>query len=153
MGCSLILRWDVPSSTWPLSSSHGGTDGSHSQSVCPHGGPRRRHHGDGAAGGDVPGVAGAHRVSALSASHRHSHLPRRGAHEHAAVPLLLLCGVSGVRAHAEPRVNNHLQSVCAVLFRCDLGCCLIPCLIDDLKDVTHTCPNCKGYIYTYKRIC
>lgn len=37
--------------------------------------------------------------------------------------------------------------------RCDLGCCLIPCLIDDLKDVTHTCPYCKGYIYTYKRIC
>lgn len=36
---------------------------------------------------------------------------------------------------------------------CDLGCCLIPCLIDDLKDVIHTCPNCKGYIYTYKRIC
>nr|XP_055045485.1 cell death-inducing p53-target protein 1 isoform X2 [Misgurnus anguillicaudatus] len=36
---------------------------------------------------------------------------------------------------------------------CDFGCCLIPCLIDDLKDVTHTCPNCKGYIYTYKRIC
>uniref|UniRef100_A0A8L0DRH7 Cell death-inducing p53-target protein 1 n=1 Tax=Oncorhynchus mykiss TaxID=8022 RepID=A0A8L0DRH7_ONCMY len=36
---------------------------------------------------------------------------------------------------------------------CDLGCCLIPCLIDDLKDVIHTCPYCKGYIYTYKRIC
>nr|XP_056722258.1 cell death-inducing p53-target protein 1 isoform X2 [Euleptes europaea] len=36
---------------------------------------------------------------------------------------------------------------------CDLGCCLIPCLLDDFKDVTHTCPNCKGYIYTYKRMC
>uniref|UniRef100_A0A8C8SMN7 Cell death-inducing p53-target protein 1 n=1 Tax=Pelusios castaneus TaxID=367368 RepID=A0A8C8SMN7_9SAUR len=36
---------------------------------------------------------------------------------------------------------------------CDLGCCLIPCLIDDFKDVTHTCPNCKAYIYTYKRMC
>ncbi|XP_005990866.1 cell death-inducing p53-target protein 1 [Latimeria chalumnae] len=36
---------------------------------------------------------------------------------------------------------------------CDLGCCLIPCVIDDLKDVTHTCPNCKAYIYTYKRLC
>lgn len=44
--------------------------------------------------------------------------------------------------------------VCLLLIcRCDLGCCLIPCLIDDLKDVTHTCPYCKGYIYTYKRIC
>ncbi|XP_004373276.1 cell death-inducing p53-target protein 1 isoform X2 [Trichechus manatus latirostris] len=36
---------------------------------------------------------------------------------------------------------------------CDLGCCLIPCLINDFKDVTHTCPNCKAYIYTYKRLC
>jgi len=30
---------------------------------------------------------------------------------------------------------------------CDLGCCLIPCLINDFKDVTHTCPSCKAYIY------
>lgn len=37
--------------------------------------------------------------------------------------------------------------------RCDLGCCLIPCLINDFKDVTHTCPSCKAYIYTYKRLC
>nr|XP_035946899.1 cell death-inducing p53-target protein 1 isoform X2 [Halichoerus grypus] len=36
---------------------------------------------------------------------------------------------------------------------CDLGCCLIPCLINDFKDVTHTCPSCKAYIYTYKRLC
>ncbi|KAF1557565.1 Cell death-inducing p53-target protein 1, partial [Eudyptula minor] len=36
---------------------------------------------------------------------------------------------------------------------CDLCCCLIPCLFDDFKDVTHTCPNCKAYIYTYKRMC
>lgn len=38
-------------------------------------------------------------------------------------------------------------------FRCDLGCCLIPCLINDFKDVTHTCPSCKAYICTYKRLC
>ncbi|XP_078519192.1 cell death-inducing p53-target protein 1-like [Lissotriton helveticus] len=36
---------------------------------------------------------------------------------------------------------------------CDLGCCLIPCLFDEFKDVTHSCPNCKAYIYTYKRMC
>lgn len=36
---------------------------------------------------------------------------------------------------------------------CDLGCCLIPCLINDFKDVTHTCPSCKAYICTYKRLC
>lgn len=37
--------------------------------------------------------------------------------------------------------------------RCNLGCCFIPCLIDEFKDVTHTCPNCKAYIYTHKRKC
>ncbi|NP_001092712.1 cell death-inducing p53-target protein 1 [Danio rerio] len=48
---------------------------------------------------------------------------------------------------------NTLVCMFCFFVGCDLGCCLIPCLIDDLKDVTHTCPNCKGYIYTYKRIC
>ncbi|TRY89228.1 hypothetical protein DNTS_025397 [Danionella cerebrum] len=48
---------------------------------------------------------------------------------------------------------NTLICMFCFFVGCDLGCCLIPCLIDDLKDVTHTCPNCKGYIYTYKRIC
>ncbi|XP_018932090.1 cell death-inducing p53-target protein 1 isoform X1 [Cyprinus carpio] len=49
--------------------------------------------------------------------------------------------------------TNTLICMFCFLVGCDLGCCLIPCFIDDLKDVTHTCPNCKGYIYTYKRIC
>ncbi|XP_030068564.1 cell death-inducing p53-target protein 1 [Microcaecilia unicolor] len=40
---------------------------------------------------------------------------------------------------------------CAV--GCDLGCCLIPCVMDEFKDVMHSCPNCKAYIYTYKRMC
>ncbi|XP_036408537.1 cell death-inducing p53-target protein 1 [Megalops cyprinoides] len=48
---------------------------------------------------------------------------------------------------------NTLFCLFCCFVGCDLGCCLIPCLIDDLKDVTHTCPNCKGYIYTYKRMC
>ncbi|XP_051904987.1 cell death-inducing p53-target protein 1 isoform X1 [Hippocampus zosterae] len=48
---------------------------------------------------------------------------------------------------------NTLFCLFCFFVGCNLGCCLIPCLIDDLKDVTHTCPYCKGYIYTYKRIC
>ena len=48
----------------------------------------------------------------------------------------------------------ELTALCLFLCsRCDLCCCLIPCLFDDFKDVTHTCPNCKAYIYTYKRMC
>lgn len=107
MDYSLIHRWDVPPSTWPLSSSDGRINGSHSWSICPRGRSRGHHHGDSAAGGDVPDVAGAHRVSALSAGHRHSHLPRRGAHEHTVLPLLLLCWVSGVRIHPEPHARKH----------------------------------------------
>lgn len=56
-------------------------------------------------------------------------------------------------AHRLPRAcpsSPHCVFLCS---RCDLCCCLIPCLFDDFKDVTHTCPNCKAYIYTYKRMC
>ncbi|CAI5791802.1 LITAF domain-containing protein [Podarcis lilfordi] len=48
---------------------------------------------------------------------------------------------------------NFLLGFFCCFVGCDLGCCLIPCLIDEFKDVTHTCPNCKAYIYTYKRMC
>lgn len=48
---------------------------------------------------------------------------------------------------------NFLLGFFCCFVGCDLGCCLIPCLIDEFKDVTHTCPNCKAYIYTYKRVC
>lgn len=115
---SLLHRWHVPPSTWPLSSSDGRTDRSHSWSVCPHGRPRGHHHGDGAAGGDVPDVAGANRVSALPAGHRHLHLPPRGAHEHAVLPLLLLRGVSGdgtqLGADVGKRVTAAANRVCAL---------------------------------------
>ncbi|KAM4698090.1 cell death-inducing p53-target protein 1 [Rhinophrynus dorsalis] len=48
---------------------------------------------------------------------------------------------------------NFLLCCFCCFVGCDLGCCLIPCIINDLKDVTHTCPNCKAYIYTYRRMC
>ncbi|KFQ23398.1 Cell death-inducing p53-target protein 1, partial [Merops nubicus] len=48
---------------------------------------------------------------------------------------------------------SFLLGVFCCFVGCDLCCCLIPCLFDDFKDVTHTCPNCKAYIYTYKRMC
>lgn len=110
MVSSLIHRWDVPPSTWPLPSSDGRTDRSHPWSVCPHGRSCGHHHGDGAAGGDVPDVAGANGVSALPAGHRHLHLPPRGAHEHAVLPLLLLRGVSGDRIQLEADVGKHVTA-------------------------------------------
>uniref|UniRef100_A0A8D0B872 Cell death-inducing p53-target protein 1 n=1 Tax=Salvator merianae TaxID=96440 RepID=A0A8D0B872_SALMN len=50
-------------------------------------------------------------------------------------------------------LTNYLLGFFCCFVGCDLGCCLIPCLIDELKDVIHTCPNCKAYIYLYKRTC
>jgi lipopolysaccharide-induced tumor necrosis factor-alpha factor len=39
-----------------------------------------------------------------------------------------------------------------VLLGCWLGCCLIPFCIDDLKDATHSCPNCRQVLGQYRRI-
>lgn len=39
-----------------------------------------------------------------------------------------------------------------VLLGCWLGCCLIPFCIDDLKDATHSCPNCRQVLGHYRRI-
>ncbi|KAL6482492.1 hypothetical protein MHYP_G00105720 [Metynnis hypsauchen] len=43
---------------------------------------------------------------------------------------------------------------CGGLFFCGcaLGCCLIPFCVDRLRDVKHTCPNCKALLGVYKRL-
>ncbi|NWI20828.1 LITAF factor, partial [Crypturellus soui] len=38
------------------------------------------------------------------------------------------------------------------LLGCIGGCCLIPFCIDALRDVDHSCPNCKAFIGSYKRL-
>ncbi|KAG9334992.1 hypothetical protein JZ751_006215, partial [Albula glossodonta] len=55
------------------------------------------------------------------------------------------------RITKEIGLMNIIACVVCCFIGCDLGCCLIPCMIEDLKDVRHTCPNCKGHIYTYMR--
>lgn len=37
------------------------------------------------------------------------------------------------------------------VFSCPLGCCLIPCCIDECMDVHHNCPNCKAYLGRFRR--
>ena len=32
-----------------------------------------------------------------------------------------------------------------------MGCCLIPCCIKGLKNVKHSCPNCKAFLGKYRR--
>lgn len=36
-------------------------------------------------------------------------------------------------------------------FSCWLGCCLIPCCIDECMDVHHSCPHCKAYLGRHRR--
>ena len=36
--------------------------------------------------------------------------------------------------------------------RCFFGCCLIPFCINEVKDCTHTCPNCKNFLGVYRHI-
>lgn len=101
-------RWPpLPTTTRSLPSSDARTNGPRSQSLCPHGrthsdrpgSSRGSHHCDRAAGGNVPDVTGADRVSALSAGNRHPHLPRRRPHEHTLLPLLRLRRVSSGAHH------------------------------------------------------
>jgi len=38
------------------------------------------------------------------------------------------------------------------LVGCVMGCCLIPFCIDDLKDVSHICPQCHHLVGVKKRL-
>ncbi|XP_018594939.1 lipopolysaccharide-induced tumor necrosis factor-alpha factor homolog isoform X2 [Scleropages formosus] len=54
----------------------------------------------------------------------------------------------------EHRSGAAAWVICAGLFifGCAYGCCLIPFCMDDLKDVTHYCPNCNNVLGVYKRL-
>uniref|UniRef100_A0A8C8S6J0 LITAF domain-containing protein n=1 Tax=Pelusios castaneus TaxID=367368 RepID=A0A8C8S6J0_9SAUR len=47
-----------------------------------------------------------------------------------------------------------LQYISYVLFcsRCNLGCCLMPLMMNRFKDVDHYCPRCQFHIYRYNRL-
>lgn len=124
-------RWPLCNAARSLSSPNARTDGPWSQSFCPHGRSHGNcpgssggsHHCYCTAGGNVPDLAGADCVSALSAGNRHPHLPRRRPHEHTLLPLLLLCRVSRsqVRSQAGKRSNRRLIKACLwwVLSHCE----------------------------------
>ncbi|XP_050513602.1 LITAF domain-containing protein [Diabrotica virgifera virgifera] len=50
-----------------------------------------------------------------------------------------------------PGCIAYISSAVLCLIGCFFGCCLIPCCIDKCLDVSHTCPNCRAYLGTYKR--
>ncbi|KAL0992834.1 hypothetical protein UPYG_G00099160 [Umbra pygmaea] len=59
-------------------------------------------------------------------------------------------------------VITRLEHTCGIMpwltcaglfiFGCIYGCCLIPFCLNDLKDVTHRCPNCNNILGKHKRL-
>ncbi|XP_062543759.1 LITAF domain-containing protein-like [Armigeres subalbatus] len=50
-----------------------------------------------------------------------------------------------------PGLIAYVSGFLIALFGCWLGCCLIPCCIDECMDVHHSCPNCKAYLGRHRR--
>lgn len=50
-----------------------------------------------------------------------------------------------------PGLIAYVSGFLIALFGCWLGCCLIPCCIDECMDVHHTCPHCKAYLGRHRR--
>lgn len=51
-----------------------------------------------------------------------------------------------------PGTLTWLSCGATALVGCWLGCCLIPFCVDALKDVIHSCPNCKNQVGVYRRM-
>eukprot|EP01087_Luapelamoeba_hula_P013908 TRINITY_DN400_c0_g2_i2.p1 TRINITY_DN400_c0_g2~~TRINITY_DN400_c0_g2_i2.p1 ORF type:complete len:171 (+),score=24.82 TRINITY_DN400_c0_g2_i2:36-515(+) len=63
------------------------------------------------------------------------------------------CGVTGpTRTEYEAGALTYLSSGACCLFGLWMGCFLIPCCIDDLKDVYHYCGACRQAVGKYSRI-
>ncbi|KAH8406168.1 hypothetical protein KR215_005995 [Drosophila sulfurigaster] len=52
---------------------------------------------------------------------------------------------------SEPGMIAYISGFVIALLGCWMGCCFIPCCIDDCMDVHHTCPNCRAYLGRYRR--
>eukprot|EP01134_Creolimax_fragrantissima_P008671 CFRG8681 len=68
----------------------------------------------------------------------------------------LHCPVCQTNVTTKTEYNSGLlawggAAVCC-LVGCWLGCCLIPLMIKDCKDVTHVCPKCKTVLAQRKRL-
>ena len=52
----------------------------------------------------------------------------------------------------EPGALSWLACCGLAAVGCAFGCCFIPFCINEMKDVTHTCPNCKVVVGVYRRL-
>ncbi|KAI1710782.1 LITAF-like zinc ribbon domain-containing protein [Ditylenchus destructor] len=52
-------------------------------------------------------------------------------------------------ANPQPGLAAFISGTLLTLFGCIL-CAWIPCIMQECKDVTHTCPHCGSYLGKYK---
>jgi len=52
---------------------------------------------------------------------------------------------------SRPSIWAYMSSTVLALIGCWMGCCLIPCLIDDCMDKQHNCPGCNGDVGLFRR--
>ena len=52
---------------------------------------------------------------------------------------------------ARPSPCAPSDSGSPLVLSCWMGCCLIPCCMDECMDKEHSCPNCKAFLGKYRR--
>ncbi|XP_037088152.1 lipopolysaccharide-induced tumor necrosis factor-alpha factor homolog [Pollicipes pollicipes] len=52
---------------------------------------------------------------------------------------------------SSPSTTAWIAGLLIALFGCWMGCCLIPCCMDECMNKEHFCPNCKAFLGSYRR--
>ncbi|CAG9800593.1 LITAF domain-containing protein [Chironomus tepperi] len=62
------------------------------------------------------------------------------------------CGSEiNTKTTTQPGLMAYISGFIIALCGCWLGCCLIPCCIDECMDVHHKCPACGTYLGRHRR--
>ncbi|CAO1333873.1 unnamed protein product [Diamesa hyperborea] len=55
------------------------------------------------------------------------------------------------KTRSSPGLIAYVSGFLIAVFGCWLGCCLIPCCLDECMDTHHQCPNCEFYLGRHRR--
>lgn len=71
---------------------------------------------------------------------------------HATHTICPSCGIEiNTKTRKTPGLIAYVSGFLIAVFGCWLGCCLIPCCIDECMDIHHTCPSCGSYLGRHRR--
>ncbi|XP_065060139.1 uncharacterized protein LOC135687496 [Rhopilema esculentum] len=71
------------------------------------------------------------------------------------VPVYMICPKCGEKGVTRTTVERSKEAECVSLCLCLLQCyccCWVPLVLKRMKQVIHTCPNCRRQISVYKRV-